>query len=111
MGSSIAWFSTQVRRTASSARVSRLSVLMTMIYVTAISNKMSIVNFFDISKKDISVMILKKTEQKTPKKIRECSGSCEANPGDVFVEGLNDSSYRDILFNCLKELEEKAVKI
>ena len=26
MGSSIAWFSTQVRRTASSARVSRLSV-------------------------------------------------------------------------------------
>ena len=30
MGSSIAWFSTLVRRTASSARVSRLSVLVSM---------------------------------------------------------------------------------
>ena len=71
---------------------------------------MSIVNFFDISKKDISVMILKKTEQKTPPKIRECSGSCEANPGDVFAEGLNDSSYRNILCNCLKELDGKSSK-
>ena len=33
MGSSIAWFSTQVRRKVSSARVSRLSVLMIMLEV------------------------------------------------------------------------------
>ena len=47
-----------------------------------------------------------------PKKLRqECSGSSEADTGDVFAEGLNDSSCTDILFNCLKELEAKVVKI
>ena len=47
-----------------------------------------------------------------PKKLREeSSGSCEADAENVFAEGLNDSSYRDILFNCLKKLEAKAVKI
>ena len=39
-----------------------------------------------------------------PTKLREeCSGSSEADAGDVFPEGLNDSSCRDVLFNCLKE--------
>ena len=58
------------------------------------------------------MIILKVTEQKTQKKMREeCSGRCEANAGDVFSEGLNDSSCRDILFNCLTELEAKVVKI
>ena len=28
-----------------------------------------------------------------------------------LLKGLNDSSSRDILFNCLKELETKVVKI
>ena len=41
----------------------------------------------------------------------ECLGSSEANAGGVFAEGLNNSSCRDILCNCLKELEAKVVKI
>ena len=40
----------------------------------------------------------------------ECSITCEANAGDVFAEGLHDSGCRDILFNCLKELEAKVVR-
>ena len=48
---------------------------------------------------------------KDPQKLREeCSISCKANAGDVFAEGLNDSACRDILFNCLKELEAKVVR-
>ena len=39
------------------------------------------------------------------------SGSSEAGAADVFVEGRNDLSRRDILFNSLKELEAKLVKI
>lgn len=40
-----------------------------------------------------------------PKKLREeCSGSCKADAGDVFVEWLNNSSFFNILFNCSKEL-------
>ena len=68
--------------------------------------------FLAIQKKEILVIILKVTEQKTQKKLREeCSGSSEADVGDVFAEGLNDSSCRDILFNYLKELEAKVVKV
>ena len=54
----------------------------------------------------------KSDEAEDPKKLREeCSGSSEADTGDAFAEGLNDSSCRDILFNCLKELKAKVVKI
>ena len=41
----------------------------------------------------------------------ESSGSCEADAGDIFAEERNDLSCRDILFNCLQELEGKLVKI
>ena len=40
----------------------------------------------------------------------ECSITCEANAGDVFAEGLNDSGCHDISFNCLKELEAKVAR-
>ena len=57
-------------------------------------------------------MTLRVNEQKIKKKIRkECRGNHEADAGDVFPEGLNDSSCHDIAFNYLKELEAKAVKI
>ena len=45
------------------------------------------------------------TEQKRKKIREERTGSCEADVGDVLTEGLNDSSCRDVLFNCLKELD------
>ena len=39
------------------------------------------------------------------------SGGCKTVAGDIFDEGLHDSSCCNILFNCLKELEAKIVKI
>ena len=39
MGSSIAWFSTEMRRTASSARVSRLSVSYDYDFIKVVSRK------------------------------------------------------------------------
>ena len=77
-----------------------------------INNKMSIVNFFSNSKKRDLSDNSKSDGAEDPKKLREeCSGSSEADARDVFAEGLNDSSCRDILFNYLKELEAKVVKI
>ena len=39
------------------------------------------------------------------------SGSYKTDAADVFTEGLNNSSCRDTLFNCLKELEPKVLKM
>ena len=73
---------------------------------------MNIANFFNNSKKRDLSDNSKSDRAEDQKKLREeCSGSSEADAGDVFAEGLNDSSCRDILFNCLKELEAKVVKI
>lgn len=41
----------------------------------------------------------------------ESSGSYKADAAHVFTEGLNNSSCRDTLFNCLKELEPKVLKM
>ena len=72
---------------------------------------MSIVNFFNNSKKIDLCNNSKGDGAKDLQKLREeCSITCEANAGDVFAEGLNDSGCRDILFNCLKELEAKVVR-
>ena len=49
--------------------------------------------------------------KKKKKMKEECSGSCKADTEDVFAEGLNNSRCSDILFNCVKELEAKVVKI
>ena len=73
---------------------------------------MNIVKFFNNSKKRDLSDNSKSDAAEYPKKLREeCSGSREADVGDVFSEGLNDSSCRDILFNCFNDLEAKVVKI
>ena len=46
-----------------------------------------------------------------PKKIREASSGSFANEGDVFNEGIDSSGCREILFNCLKNLEAKVMEI
>ena len=71
---------------------------------------MNIVTFFNNSKKIDLCNNSKGDGAKDLQKLRECSITCEANAGDVFAEGLNDSGCRDILFNCLKELEAKVVR-
>ena len=66
--------------------------------------------FLTIRKK-ILVTIVTVTEQKIQKTTRRNSRSCTADNEDVLAEGFNDSSCRDILCNCFKELEAKVVKI
>ena len=81
-------------------------------YNRDITNKVNIVSFLNYSKKRDLSDNCKGGRAENQKKLREeCSGSCEADAGDVFAEGLNDSNCCDILFNCLKELETKVVKI
>ena len=46
-----------------------------------------------------------------PKKIREASSASFADEGDVFNEGIHSSGCREILFNCLKNLEAKVMEI
>ena len=46
-----------------------------------------------------------------PKKIRKASSASFADEGDVFNEGIDSSSCREILFNCLKILEAKVMEI
>ena len=41
----------------------------------------------------------------------ECPGSCKADTGHVFAETLKDPSFHDILFDYLKKLDIKVVKI
>ena len=77
-----------------------------------INNKMSIVNFFNNSKKRDLSDNSKSDGAEDLKKLREeYSGSSKADAGYIFAEGLNNSSCRGILFNCLKEFEAKVVKI
>ena len=46
-----------------------------------------------------------------PKKIREASSASFADEGDVFNEGIDSSGCREILFNCLKNLEAMVMEI
>ena len=72
---------------------------------------MNIVTFFNNSKKIDLCNNSKGDGAKDLQKLREeCSITCEANAGDVFAEGLNDSGCHDISFNCLKELEAKVAR-
>ena len=56
---------------------------------------MSIVNFFNNSKKrDLSDNSKSDGAEDSRKLREECSGSSEADTGNVFAKGLNDSSLR-----------------
>ena len=49
-----------------------------------------------LTKRDLGDNFKSDTEGDPNKLREECSGSSEANAGDVFAEGLNGSSCRDI---------------
>ena len=62
-----------------------------MTYITDTNNKMSIVNFFNDSTKRNLSDNFKSDGAEDPKKMtEECSGSCEADDGDVLKLMLND---------------------
>ena len=48
---------------------------------------------------------------KDPNKIREASSASFADESDIFKEGIDSSTCREILFNCLKNLEAKTMEI
>ena len=50
-------------------------------------------------------------QTETRKLRKEKSGNCKVDSGDVFAEGLNNSSNCDTLFNWLKEIEAKVLEI
>ena len=69
-----------------------------------------IAKFFRSSAKERDLRDTSKTDE-DPKKIREASSASFVDEGDVFNEGIDSSSYREILFNCLKILEAKIMEI
>ena len=48
---------------------------------------------------------------KNPKKLKEARSSSNYSDHNVFEEGLDSSSCRSILFDCLRNLEYKLNKI
>ena len=65
---------------------------------------------FRSSSKKRDVSDTSKTDE-DPKKIREASCASFADEGDVFNEGIDSSSWGEILFNCLKNFEAKVMEI
>ena len=67
---------------------------------------MSVRKIFSTGKKRDLSDDSKEQVKDDPKKEKVSSASsCIVNHGDVFSEGLDDSSCRDILYNCLKNLQ------
>ena len=69
-----------------------------------------ITKFFPSSSKKRDLSDTSKTDE-DPKKIREASSASFADEGDVFNEGIDSLGCREILFNCLKNLEAKVMEI
>ena len=66
--------------------------------------------FFRSSSKKRDLSYTSKTDE-DPKKIREASSERFADEGDVFNEGIDSWTCREILFNCLKNFEVKVMEI
>ena len=69
-----------------------------------------IIKFFRSSSRKRDVTDTSKTGE-DPKKIREASSASFADEADVFNKGIDSSGCREILFNCLKNLEVKVMEI
>ena len=69
-----------------------------------------ITKFFRSSSKKRDLRNTPKSDN-DPKKIREAGSASFADEGDVFNEGIDSSGCREILFNCLKNLEAKVMEI
>ena len=67
--------------------------------------------FFGSSLKKRDLIDTSKTDKEDPKKIREANSASSTVEGDVFNEGTNSSGCREILFNCLKNLEAEVMEL
>ena len=69
-----------------------------------------ITNVFRSSSKNKDLSDTSKTD-KHPKRISEANSASFADEVDIFNEGIDSSSFRDILFNCFENVEAMIMKI
>ena len=91
-----------------SCKIYQLQILLVLLELLIIMD--DITKFFRSSSKKRDLSDTSKTDE-DPKKIREASSASFADEGDVFNEGIDSSGCREILFNCLKNLEAKVMEI
>ena len=91
-----------------SCKIYQLQILLVLLEFIIIME--DITKFFRSSSKKRDLSDTSKTDE-DPKKIQEASSASFADEGDVFNEGIDSSGCREILFNCLKNLEAKVMEI
>ena len=91
-----------------SCKIYQMQVLLLLLDLFIIME--DITKFFQSSSKKRDLSDTSKTDQ-DPKKIREASSASFAYEGGVFNKGIDSAGCREILFNCLKNLEAKVEEI
>ena len=91
-----------------SCKICQLQILLELLELIIIIE--DIIKFFRSSSKKRDLSDTLETDE-DPKKIRAASSASLADEGDVFNEGIDSSGCREILFNCLKNLEAKVMEI
>ena len=87
---------------SSSCKIYQLQILLVLLDLFIIMEDLT--KFFRSSSKKRDLSDTSKTDE-DPKKIREASSERFADEGDVFNEGIDSWTCREILFNCLKNLK------
>ena len=90
-----------------SCKIYQLQILLVLLELLIIMD--DITKFFRSSSKKRDLSDTSKTDE-DPKKIREASSASFADEGDVFNEFVDSSACREILLNCLKDLEAKIME-
>ena len=94
----------------SSCKIYQLQILLVLSDLFIIVEDGSVTKFFRSSSKKRDLSDTSETD-KDLKKIREGCSASVADEGDVFNEGVHSSVCREILFNCLKNLEAKVMEL
>ena len=85
-----------------SCKIYQLQILLVLLDLFIIMEDLT--KFFRSSSNKRDLSDTSKTDE-DPKKIREASSERFADEGDVFNEGIDSWTCREILFNCLKNLK------
>ena len=72
---------------------------------------MNIAKYFDKNSKKRDLSGNSNPEEDRKKKIRDGSSASTTDNCDVFEEGLESPECKEILFNCLRNLQEKVTEI
>ena len=91
-----------------SCKIYQMQVLLLLLDLFIIME--DITKFFQSSSRKRDLSDTSKPDQ-DPKKIREASSASFAYEGGDFNEGIDSVGCREILFNCLKNLEAKVEEI